>query len=96
MIPAQVGREHTAITGMCSLPVGVRGMHVVGGLSREQEHLVLGVRAILVLNLGLALTSSAENTDKIALGNAVERVAGGANLAVDLAPSPNAGGGEKC
>ena len=81
--PAQGGREHTTITGTRSLPVGVRGRYVVGGLSGEREHLAIGIWAILVLNLDLALTSSAGNTIKIASGNAVERVAGGTNLVVD-------------
>ena len=90
----QVGRERTAVTSAGSLLVRVRSGHIVGELARALEHFALVVRTILVLNLlrhGLDLVDGVRDTDKIAPGNAVERVAGSANLAVHLVSSPNAG-----
>ena len=89
----QIGRERTAVTSAGSLLVRVRSGHIVGKLARALEHFALVVRTILVLNLlrhGLDLVDGVRDADKIAPGNAVQRMAGGANFTVDLVSSPNA------
>jgi hypothetical protein len=54
--------------------------------SRALEHLALVVGTVLVLKLlgkGLDLVDGVRDTNKVTPGNAVERVAGGADLTVD-------------
>ena len=89
----EVGRERTLVASTRSLLVGVGGGHVVGELTRALEHLALVVGAVLVLDLlghGLGLIDGVGHTDQIAPGNAVERVAGRADLAVYLVSPPDA------
>jgi hypothetical protein len=75
------------ITGSGLLLVGVRLRHVVRGLSGALEHIANIVRSISVLEFlghGLDLSLGVRNTDQVAPCNAVERVAGSANLLVNL------------
>ena len=87
--------ERAAVTRARSLLVGVGRGHVVGQLARALEHLALVVGAVGVLDLlghRLDLIYGVRHTDKIAPGNAVERVASSADLTVNLVPPPDAGG----
>lgn len=90
---AKVGRKSALVRGTGSLLVGVRWGHVIRELARALEHLALVVGAIGVLDLlcqRLDLIRGVRNTDQITPGNAVERVARGADLLVDEVTSPDA------
>ncbi len=89
----EVGRESPSVAGTCGLFIRVRRGHVVGELSWTLEHLALIVRAVGVLDLlshGLALVGRVGDADEIAPGDAVEGMARGADLAVDLVSTANA------
>ena len=85
----------TTVAGTGSLLVGVGCRHVVGKFSGALEHLALRVRSVGVFNFlghGSGLVDGVGDTDKIAPGNAVERVAGSADFTVDLVSSSDAVG----
>ena len=90
---AKVGRKSTTIAGSGSLLVRVRSGEVVGKLSGALEHLALSVRSVGILDF---LSHSADlvhgmgDTNKVAPGNAVKRVAGCADFAVNLVSSSDA------
>lgn len=76
-----------------SLLVGVRRGHVIRELARALEHLAFVVGTIGVLDLlghRLDLIRGVRDTDQITPGDAVERVARGADLLVDEVTSPDA------
>ena len=76
-----------------SLLVGVRRGHVIRELARALEHLAVVIGAVGVLDLlchRLDLICGVRNTDQITPGDAVERVARGADLLVDKVTSPDA------
>lgn len=82
----QVRRKSTSVGSTSGLLVGVRSGHVIRELSRPLEHLTLVVGTVGVLDLlshGLHLVGGMRNTDKIAPGDAVERVARSTDFAVD-------------
>ena len=90
---AQVRRESTAVAGTSSLLIGVRRGEVVRELSWPLEHLSLVVGAILILDLlghGLRLVHGVGDAHQVAPGNAVQGMAGGTDLAVDLVAAPDA------
>lgn len=89
----QVRRKRTTVAGTGSLLVGIRRRHVVGQLAGALEHLTLVVRAVLVLDFfrhALDFIDGMRDTDQVAPGNAVKRVAGRTDLPVDLVAAANA------
>jgi hypothetical protein len=90
---AKVRRESALVRGTGGLFVGVRRGHVIRELAWALEHLALVVGAVSILDLlcqRLDLIRGVRHTDQITPGNAVERVARGANLLVDEVTSPDA------
>ena len=89
----QVGRERALVGGTGGLLIGIRRRHVIRELARALEHLALVIGAIGVLDLlrqYLDLVRGVRDADQITPGNAVERVARGADLLVDEVTSPDA------
>ena len=89
----KVGRKGALVRGTGSLLVGVRRGHVIRELARALEHLALVIGAVGVLDLlrqRLDLIHGVRDTDQITPGNAVERVARGADLLVDEVTPPDA------
>jgi hypothetical protein len=89
----EVRRERTSVGGACSLFVRVRRRHVIRELSRPLEHLALIIRAVSVLDLlshRPRLVGGVGDADEVTPGDAVERVARGADLAVDLVAATDA------
>jgi len=89
----KVGRKRALVRGTGSLLVGVRRGHVIRELARALEHLALVIGTVGVLDLlrqHLDLIRGVRDTDQITPGNAVERVARGADLLVDEVTSPDA------
>lgn len=89
----KVGGERALVGGTGSLFIGIRSRHVIRELARALEHLALVIGAVGVLDLlrqSLDLVRGVRDTDQITPGNAVERVARGADLLVDKVTSPDA------
>lgn len=90
---AEIGRESTTVTGAGGLIIWVGWGHVVGKFSGTLEHLSLVVGTIRVFDLlshCARFISGMGYADQVAPGNAVERMAGSADLAVDLISTANA------
>jgi hypothetical protein len=89
----EVGRERAGVRRTRGLLVRVRRGEVVRELAGPLEHLAVVVRAVLVLDLlghRARLVRGVAHADEVAPRDAVERVAGGADLAVDLVAAPDA------
>ena len=83
----------TGVSGSGLLLVGVRLGHVIGRLSGALEHITDIVGSIGVLKLlghGLDLSLGVGDADQVTPGNTIERVAGSANLLVNLVTTANA------
>lgn len=75
------------------LIIRIRRGHIIRQLSRPLKHLPLVVRSILVLDLfrhRLDLVDGVGDADEVSPGDSVERVASGADFAVDLVASADA------
>lgn len=89
---AEIRRESTTVARTRCLLVRVRSREVVGEFPWALEHLAIVVRAVGVLDLFSHRTrflGGMRHADQVAPGNAVERMAGSADLAVYLVTSAN-------
>ncbi len=87
---AQIGGKGTVVGKTSSLLVLIRCRNVVGELTRAHLDLALliGFAGVLVLfGESLGLVDSEDSSDKSTEGDTVQRVAAGANLAVNLETS---------
>jgi len=89
----QIWGVSSGVSGTSLLLVSVGAGHVVGGLSRAVKvvtDIVGSISVLVLLSFGLDLGLGVGDTDQVAPGNTVERVASSANLLVDLVTTANA------
>ena len=89
----EIWRQGTSIAGAGGLVVRIWTRHVVSKLSWPHVHQPLIIRPIFVLDRlchSFHFVRGVGYTDEVAPGDSVERVACGADFAVDLITSPDA------
>jgi hypothetical protein len=90
---AEVWRKGTRVTGTSGLLVGVWGRQIVGKFSGALEHLSVVVGTVGVFDFlcqSFCLVDGMGHADEVAPGNAVEGMASGTDLAVDLEATTDA------